>query len=148
MLIRSALQGSVAGALATGAMTAAFEAGRKQGSHRHPPKHMIRAHLPGGHPGRPRKGENAVTGIAHLGFGTVAGALFGAVTGRRRPPRTLGVAYALAVMLAGYQGWAPRIGALPPLAQDHPARATTLTAAHLIYGWTLAAALRRMRRSD
>ncbi|KIH98006.1 hypothetical protein LP52_15940 [Streptomonospora alba] len=147
MLIRPALQGAVAGALATGAMTTVFEAGSRQASHRHPPKHMVRAHLPGrGRSEKPRTGENAATGAAHLGFGIATGALFGTVTGRRRPARSLGVAYALAVMFVGYQGWAPKVGALPPLTQDSPGRTTTLAAAHVVYGWTLASTLRRMRR--
>ncbi|QBI54904.1 hypothetical protein [Streptomonospora litoralis] len=147
MLIRSAVEGAVAGALATGAMTAAFEAGRRRGAHHgHPPKHIVRALLSGGGSHRPRSGEDIAAGTAHLGFGTTMGALFGAVTGTRRPPRSLGAAYALAIMAAGYQSGAPRIGALPPLSRDHPGRTASLVGAHVLYGWTLASSLRRARR--
>ncbi|MFD0774289.1 hypothetical protein ACFQZ2_10165 [Streptomonospora algeriensis] len=146
MLIRSAVQGAVAGALATGAMTTAFEVGSRKAFRRQPPKHVVRAFLSrGGSSDKPRKGEDAATVMAHMGFGITTGALFGVLTGRRRPARSLGVAYALAVMFVGYQGWAPGIGALPPLTRDRPSRIASLTAAHLIYGWTLATTLRRLR---
>ncbi|MBV2364571.1 hypothetical protein ACFONH_22195 [Streptomonospora nanhaiensis] len=146
MVVKGAAQGAAAGVLATGAMTAVLEAGRRLSGHGQPPRHIVRALLPGGGGAVPRRGENAATAVAHAGFGAAAGALFGAATGRRRPSRLLGAGYALAVMAAGYQGWAPRIGAQPPLHRDRPDRVATLAAAHVVYGWGLAAALRRWRR--
>ncbi|MDA8372179.1 MAG: hypothetical protein M0026_20250 [Nocardiopsaceae bacterium] len=144
--VRSALQGAIAGAAATVAMSAFVEVGRRSGTiGRHPPKLITRTLLPSGFPSRPRRGEDAATTAVHLGIGMSAGAVFGLLTGQRRPRRISGALYGLAVWLAGYEGWAPVIGAQPPAHRDAPGRAWTMAAAHVVYGMVLAGTLRVLR---
>ncbi|MBX6387202.1 MAG: hypothetical protein IRZ07_30195 [Microbispora sp.] len=108
-----------------------------------PPKHIVRAALPG-HRHRPKRGENILGAAAHLGFGTACGAVFALLTRRAGVP--LGVGYALLVWLGAYQGWVPAPNILPPASHD-PARGrpAVMAAAHVVYGTTLALAIRAMR---
>src|SRR5687768_10982856 len=108
-----ALAGSLAGFAATAPMTAVLEA-----LYRVLPTHHKRGPLP------PReitqKAADAVdaeddlsepekkglTGLAHFGFGTGAGAAYGAVAGHLPfGPAANGVAYGLAVWAGSYLGW-------------------------------------------
>ncbi len=73
-------------------------------------------------------------------------AVFGLLTGGRRPRVALGLAYGAAVWLVSYEGWVPKLTVQPPAHRDAPGRAATMAAAHLVYGGVLAAVLRRMRR--
>ncbi|MEY9213246.1 hypothetical protein NI17_001725 [Thermobifida halotolerans] len=146
-VLGSAAQGAVAGLAATVAMSGAMAAARKEGKvGRTPPKLLIRRFLPGGREQSPRPGENLAAAAAHWGFGAGAGAVFGALTGGRPPRALLGLGYGLGVWLVSYEGWVPKVTAEPPAHRDAPGRAATMVTAHLVYGYALAAALRRMRR--
>ncbi|KUP97556.1 hypothetical protein [Thermobifida cellulosilytica] len=146
-VVAAAAQGAAAGAAATAAMTGVMAAARKQGGvGRLPPKLLTRRFLPGGGEHTPRPGENLATTAAHWGFGSAAGAVFGLLTGGRRPRVALGLAYGAAVWLVSYEGWVPKLTVQPPAHRDAPGRAATMAAAHLVYGGVLAAVLRRMRR--
>lgn len=146
-VVRSAVQGAAAGLAATAAMSAVMAAAREEGRvGRLPPKLLTRRFLPGGREYTPRPGENLATAVAHGGFGTAAGAVFGVLTGGRPPRVRTGLAYGLGVWLASYEGWVPWVTVQPPAHRDAPARAAVMAAAHLVYGCALAAVLRRMRR--
>lgn len=56
-----------------------------------------------------------------------------------------GAAFGLAVWAAGYEGWVPAMGVLPPAHRDKRSRALTMLAAHLVYGAVLGVASRRAR---
>ena len=137
-IVRAAAQGAVAGFAATGAMSGLLAAAYRRGKDPLlPPKLVTRRLLPGGRERTPRPGENAVTVLAHAGFGVAAGAVFGAATGERsRPGR--GDA-GLLVWLLSYEG--PRAHLQPP------AHATRTRTRLWRTGVRAArAALRRMRR--
>ncbi len=89
---------------------------------------------------------NALTLLAHVGYGTVAGAFY-ALAGRRWPgnPVTKGVAFGLGVWTISYLGWLPWVGVLPP-ATEHPARRNGLMiAAHVVWGAGLGQLVARLR---
>src|SRR5690606_36691171 len=111
-----------------------------------PTKLVTRRLLPGGRERTPHLEENAVTVLAHAGFGVAAGVGFGAATGERSPGPVAGACYGLLVWLLSYEGWVPRLTVQPPAHRDNPKRAVTMVVAHLVYGAALAAALRRMRK--
>ncbi|WP_067970858.1 hypothetical protein [Nocardiopsis trehalosi] len=144
--IRSALQGAAAGVAATTLMTGVMSAAKKAGAMgQDPPKLLVRRLLPGGHQALPRTGEDPASAAAHLAFGAGAGAVFGVLTGRRRPGIPTGVGYALLVWAASYEGWVPALRVQPPAHRDAPGRTLTMAAAHVVYGAALARTLRAMR---
>lgn len=140
-MMRRLVTGAAAGALATVTMSTVMVAGEKAGlMPGQPPKHIVRGLLPGSKRRR-KPGEGALAALAHLGFGVAAGAAFGLLAPRpgRRVP--LGVGYALLIWAISYQGWAPRLSALPPIARDIPGRPAVMAAGHVVYGATLAGVL-------
>lgn len=79
-----------------------------------------------------------LTLLAHYGYGTSAGSLFGLLA-PRRPAAAVGagVAYGLAVWAGSYLGLLPSLHILTPATQ-HPARRSGLMiAAHVVWGATL-----------
>lgn len=88
---------------------------------------------------------DAMAVAAHLGFGVTVGAAY-ALLPRVGPPVLRGVATALAVYAASYQGWVPAVGILPPASRDKPGRPRVMVAAHVVYGAVLGAAEERVRR--
>ncbi|MFF4415821.1 DUF6789 family protein [Streptosporangium sp. NPDC001559] len=146
---RGLLEGGVGGALATAAMSAVMLAGSRAGLMAdQPPKHIVRAALPG-HPHRRKPGEGVLGALAHFGFGMTAGTLFRLVSRGHRTPVPVGIGYGLAIWLASYQGWVPGVTALPPISADRPGRPAVMAVGHVVYGITLAAVLNRFRdRND
>src|SRR5688572_1881537 len=80
----------------------------------------------------------AATLVSHFGYGTVTGALYGAIADKiDAPPVAKGVAWGLAVWAGSYLGLLPALGILQP-ATKHPARRNALMiAAHVIWGASL-----------
>lgn len=148
-MIRQLVRGATAGALSTLAMSAVMLAGQKSGlMPGQPPKHIVRAALPG-HRQRPKPGERVLGAAAHLGFGATSGAAYALLTRGRGSGVPLGVGYALLIWLCAYEGWVPALNILPPASRD-PARGrpVVMAAAHVVYGATLALAVRAMRGAD
>lgn len=146
--MRNLVAGTAAGVLATAAMSTVMLAGEKAGlMGGQPPKHIVRAVLPG-HKHHPKRGEKPLAVVAHLGFGGAAGALFGVLT-RGRPARLpWGVGYALAVWLASYEGLVPSMGIMPRASEDsQPGRPVVMATGHVVYGTALVMALNRLLRS-
>jgi uncharacterized membrane protein YagU involved in acid resistance len=139
-------RGAGGGALATAAMSVVMLAGGRAGlMGEQPPKQIVRAMLPG-HKHRPKKGERLLGTAAHFLFGSMFGALFGMLC-RDRPVRlATGIAYALAIWLASYQGWVPSLNILPPITRDpRPGRQVVMAAGHIVYGTALVVAMNRLR---
>lgn len=89
--------------------------------------------------------EGRVLGsMAHLAFGAMAGALYGAghhVIGLRGvlPSVISALGFANLVYLVSYQGWVPALRILPPATDDNRERVVTMVAAHWVFGATLGA---------
>ncbi|GAA0384549.1 hypothetical protein GCM10009530_39270 [Microbispora corallina] len=146
-VIRHVARGAAAGLLATGAMSAVMLAGERAGLlPGQPPRHIVRAALPG-HRRRPKRGEKALGAGAHLAFGMGSGALLGLLARDGRVRLPLGVGYGLLIWVTSYEGWVPAMDILPPISRDpEPGRPAVMAAGHVVYGAALALALNRLRR--
>lgn len=77
--------------------------------------------------------------VAHFGYGTTMGAIYGAITPRNWTGPTTGVAFGMAVWAGSYLGALPALGILTP-ATKHPVRRNLLMiAAHVVWGSALGA---------
>ena len=81
--------------------------------------------------------KQALTGVAHFGFGASMGGLYGFVASPRSSAEgaaALGMAYGLGVWAASYLGWLPAAGLYRPATREPPQRNLMLVAAHLVWG--------------
>jgi hypothetical protein len=157
----AALRGSLAGLAATVTMSASMLALQKLGALGRLPPQIITddALAAAGVRGKaPRSAEKALGTLAHFGFGAVAASIFELVRTQRarrrsivarafgaptrKPPYALGVAYGGLVWTVSYMGWVPALGIMPPAHEDRPARPLAMILAHVVWGATLASALR------
>lgn len=130
-------------------MTAVFLAARAAGALGTLPPVLILEKLAGRR--RRRRHPEAVQRwaiAAHLAYGAGAGAAFALLL--RRLPRTApqrgaiaGTAWGVAVWLGSYEGWLPLVGILPPAHRDVRSRSRAIGIAHVVWGATLGALLRR-----
>jgi hypothetical protein len=125
--------GALAGVGATVVMSAVFFAGQRLGTIGTLPPRLIVARLL---PDLSRRGSQALSAVAHLGYGAVAGAGFGIARGRSLRS---GLLYGLAVWAVSYELWVPAADVLPPAHRDQRSRAATIAAAHVIFGLALGA---------
>jgi hypothetical protein len=143
-----AISGARSGLEATGTMTAVLGVAQRIGLlGKFPPKRIVeRALGVAGVRHRTREpARNALTTLAHFGFGMGSGALFGAIYRRTRdlpaPSWLQGALFGAAVWTLSYQGWVPSLGIMPAPKHDRPGRPTSMFIAHVIYGATLGAEL-------
>jgi hypothetical protein len=94
----------------------------------------------------PRLVERMVVGAAHSAYGASAGALFALVVPARVVTVPRGVAFGLALGAAGYQGWVPALGILPPLTEASAGRRFSVVSSHVVFGAVLALSYRRRAR--
>ncbi|MCH6472342.1 DUF1440 domain-containing protein [Sinomonas terrae] len=141
-LIRRAIRGASAGVAATAAMTTVFGAAGASGLiHRQPPEKIVRTLFPS----LPTTGKEALALASHVGYGMSGGALYSCLVPFRFQDPGTGTVFGAMVWLAGYEGWLPAMDILPPAHEDRPGRAANVFIAHLVYGWTLGWAARRLR---
>lgn len=138
------LKGAVAGLAATGFMTAAMVLGNRFLPPRHryplPPRQITENILnrAGVSPLLNRDEETAATVTAHFAYGTAAGALYGALPGRRSGHAVLsGLGYGLAVWAASYLGWLPAMNCPAAAPREPASRNGLMVIAHLVWGTTL-----------
>jgi hypothetical protein len=126
---RQAATGAIAGTLATGAMSVAMIAAQRllPLHERYPlPPRLLVSRLTrwiGVRRDMNRTDVNALTPLAHFGYGASAGALNGPRAARipaRAPPAARGIVYGLRVWAGRYIGLLPALGILRPATQ-HPA---------------------------
>ena len=137
------VRGAVAGTVATAAMSALMLALRDRMGEQ-PPDAIVKsaAHAVCARPTESEADGMAV--VAHVGFGASVGAAY-ALLPRVGPPAARGVATALAVYAASYQGWVPALGILPRATRDKPGRPRVMIAAHVVYGAVLGVLEERLR---
>ncbi|HEV2767694.1 MAG TPA: DUF6789 family protein [Acidimicrobiales bacterium] len=146
--MRTVLEGAVAGAVATGAMSVPMLIAQRQGSMgTQPPERVVEeAESETGRTLSERE-ENLAASLAHLGFGVGSGALFAVVHRALRlpvPTVVQGTGFAVAVWALSYKGWIPRLGVLPPPEGDRSDRQRTMVAVHLVFGAVLGAVEHRL----
>lgn len=151
--------GALAGLVATVPMTLAMTLGRRfllppdeQDAALPPREITLRAAEKAGVDTQRDLNENerrAATLVAHYGFGTVAGALYGAAApcSARRHPAAAGAGWGLMVWAGSYLGWLPAANLLPPATEQSGRRTLLMIGAHLLWGAVLGIGADRLTRS-
>ncbi len=137
---RTVAGGIGASAVATLAMSGLMLGAQRAGLMRkQPPEKITERFLDELHVQRSESAENAWSTIAHFGFGTACGGLFGALRGRllRAHPVNEGILFGTLVWAGSYCGWIPTLGIMPPPTRDRPGRSITMLAAHIVFGAVL-----------
>jgi hypothetical protein len=71
----------------------------------------------------------------HFGYGTVTGALFGALAPRQPAAAVAaGMLFGLGVWAGSYLGWLPRFGVRQPIDYDPVTRTKLMISSHLVWG--------------
>ncbi len=132
-------------------MSGVMAAAQKLGLMGHqPPKHIAERAFRAAGVRRTEVRSNVAASVAHLGFGTSAGALYGRLEKRlnlERWPVAAPVAFAGGIWFVSYRGWVPAAGILPPPESDRPGRPISMILAHLAYGVVLGLVLRKGSRT-
>jgi putative membrane protein len=81
--------------------------------------------------------RTALTTLAHLAFGTAAGAVYGAAVGSRRSSVLTGIAYGVGLWAVAYGVGLPSLGLHPAAADDTKDRNEVLIASHVVWGAVL-----------
>jgi putative membrane protein len=143
-LTRRAVGGALAGALATVGMSLFMLLARRLGwLTEQAPERITRRSIARA-TGRPPRGAtlDALTGVAHLGFGAAAGALYALIFRRGRGPSVpvpvIGALYGTFIWLASYWAILPALGLMPMPPRDERQRPLVMLIAHWIFGGLLA----------
>jgi uncharacterized membrane protein YagU involved in acid resistance len=142
-----ALLGALGGLVGTFAMTAAMRAMHRRlpANERYPlaPREIIEGGLP--EPVRQKLGEQGrrtTTLAGHFAYGAATGAAYGLA--RRNGGVVEGALYGVFVWAASYLAEMPALGILEPAHRHPPKRNLLMIAAHLVWGGTLALAIREL----
>lgn len=145
----SVARGAAAGIFGTITMSALMALAKKSGAlGEPPPRKLVRRTLNRLLPlnfDRRKTQVDVASWAAHLGFGAAMGGLFALLARGRRPSLPAGVLFGLGVWTVSYVGVIPKLGLMAPPKDDRPGRPTAMVLAHVVYGGTLAAALRALR---
>jgi hypothetical protein len=76
----------------------------------------------------------------HLGYGMTSGAIYGALRARRGSAVFDGALLGIGVWAAGYLGWLPATGLMPPVHQHEPQQIAVPIVQHALFGVAVAAA--------
>ena len=88
----------------------------------------------------PHAVETAGARVLALGYGLTFGGLYGAVRPRDGSPLMDGLALGVVTWAAGYLGWLPAVGLMPPVWRQERPQALAPVAEHVAYGVTAVAA--------
>jgi len=140
--VNKVLAGSLAGLLATAPMSATMLLLRRlapETEHAPLPPETITERAAEAVDLRDDLGESglrAATVAGHFAYGTTAGALYAPFAGATPRPVATGIAFGLALWGAGYLGWVPAFGLMPPATDQPAARNALMIAAHVVWGAT------------
>lgn len=142
--IQALCDGAVGGIAGTAAMSVLMLAGQESGlMPRQPPEDVTEAALDAaGMAPRSEAALDAVTVLAHFGFGAACGAVFGLLhrrLGLPIPAAVHGTIFGGLVWAAMYEVGIPALGILPPPERDRTGRSAVMVPAHLLYGAVLGA---------
>ncbi|HWE35765.1 MAG TPA: hypothetical protein VG406_04270 [Isosphaeraceae bacterium] len=92
--------------------------------------------------------ESAASRGLGVGYGLTFGALYAALRPRGGPALADGVALGLATWAAGYLGWLPALGLMPPVWRQHAGQVALPVAQHAAFGVATVAAYDALRRAS
>jgi hypothetical protein len=143
-LLTRSLAGAAAGLTATGPMTLFMAAAKTQLPPEQqyplpPPRITMRAaEAVDLHDDMDEAEKHAATGVAHFGYGTATGAVYGAIAPHLPfGPVLNGVAYGLGVWAGSYLGLLPALDLHPPATREPPGRNALMIGAHVVWGAVL-----------
>ena len=141
ILVRTLVRGALAGFLGTAAMSAVMFVSRRAGlMGKMPPERITEAGLRMLRVHASERSENALSTVAHVGYGSGMGALY-ALAERTMPiplpGPVAGALYGLAIWTVSYAGWIPALGIMPPPHRNRHDRQAAMILAHLTYGTVL-----------
>ncbi len=118
---------------------------------RQDPSEFLVEHAEAMLPGRARRevpgwAETAAAQGMAVGYGLTFGALYAAIRPQGGAILPEGVALGLATWAAGYLGWLPASGLMPPVSEQDPAQAILPAVEHAAYGVATVAAYDWLRR--
>ena len=143
------LRGAAAGAVATIPMSVVMLGAGRLGLMGEQPPEAITKEAVADATGIEPHGASSdlLASLAHLAFGAASGVLHAALPRSPRVPAPVaGMALALGIWSASYQGWVPRFGALPHADYDRKDRVAVMISAHLIFGAVLGTLEQRWSR--
>jgi len=149
-LLQRAALGAAAGVGATLLMQAMMKASPKVVPNGEPPlrqdagEFMI-AKVVGELPIPPAVRKTAAKSL-HLGYGTAPAVLYALIRHRDGTVIVDGTLLGLGVWAAGYLGWLPAAGLIPPLREQSPRQITVPMVRHALFGIALVAAYRAMAK--
>ena len=88
----------------------------------------------------PETAETVASSALALGYGATFGALYAALRGRRGSALLEGPILGLVSWAAGYLGWLPATGLMPPVWKQQPTQITVPVIDHALYGLATVAA--------
>lgn len=88
----------------------------------------------------PEAAEKAAAGALGMGYGLTFGALYAALRPDGGNPWSDGLILGASCWAAGYLGWLPALGLMPPVWRQSTSQAIVPAAEHLVYGMTTVAA--------
>lgn len=94
----------------------------------------------------PPLAEAAAAKTVAAGYGITAGAVYGLLRPAGGDILVEGSVLGLGVWAAGYLGWLPALGLLPPVAEQEPPEAIGPPVRHILFGVATVAAYRRLHR--
>jgi hypothetical protein len=159
-MLEQMVQGSLAGLVATGPMTAVMRAGERlvplnnkvADRGKLPPRQITERvlHEAGVNQELGEQQRSAAATLAHYGFGAAAGGFLGLAASELRsvPRPMLGAAVGVAVWAASYAGWLPLVGIRRSATQEPAGRNLQMVAAHVVWGAAAGAALAAMSRAE
>jgi hypothetical protein len=94
-----------------------------------------------------RTTRNLAGWISHFAYGAATGTAYGLLPRQTQLATTAaqGAVLGMGVWAAGYLGWLPAAGILPPATEQPPRRNVSLIASHLVWGMTTAFLYNRLR---
>ena len=94
----------------------------------------------------PEAAQQAAGSALQLGYGTTAALMYAAL--RAGDPSVLrdGLLLGLGVWAAGYLGWLPRTGLMPPVTEQRPAQVVVPLLQHAFYGVVAVGVYSKLRR--
>jgi uncharacterized membrane protein YagU involved in acid resistance len=137
-LLWPAARGAIAGAVATGPMTAFMMLTRRQGRTPEIEPRLVEQWVTRA-TGTSRKlsedQEVTLAGASHVAFGAAAGLLYGCLQRFLPLPAVItGVAVGLVIWAVSYAGWIPALGILPPPTKEPKETTARRVTMHAIYG--------------
>ena len=93
--------------------------------------------------------REAATWVSHFAYGTLCGAIYGAVSHPLRQHAALaGAGFGVAVWAGSYLGWLPAAGILTPATEHPPRRNALMIASHVVWGVTAALVIHNLADED